>query len=187
MASDFGSMTVANLLEMLGKHPARLLALSYDTPTSEALRLLSKRGYRSAPVLAQEGKRAVGFVDNRDLLAGLLSKLSHGKPDEDFAQWKDALQSKECHEVSVSRHFFFFLCVLSGGFLLLQAGAEYMSQPVGRLVNRSHTDRMEQVSLSSKVQDVAELMTGLRLHRVAVHSAEGNQVRQDISPVNFFF
>jgi CBS domain-containing protein len=139
------------LAATLHKHPGHLLSFDDKITVAEALRLLSKRNYRSAPVMGAGKAGVLGFVDSRDLLVGLLAKLSDGKLSEDFGQWKAVFQTKECAEASKA----------------------YLSQPVAKLVNKSHVDKLSKFSSTSSLSDIVTEMAALRLHRVAITDDNG--------------
>ncbi len=157
MASAFGALSVASLQELAGKHPARLLHFSPALSVGEATRLLWLRGFRSAPVAQEEGAagglHVLGFVDARDFLVLLLAELARSTQSPP-SPWAALLRRADTRD----------------------AASRVLSFPVSRAVNRSRTDRLETVAPGTRVAEAAQLMRGLRLHRLAVVSPEGQVV-----------
>lgn len=89
-------------------------------------------------------------MDVRDIMTSLLSKISGGRLDLNFAHWQSAFRGPE----------------------FSQSVTEFLKKPVEGIVNASLTDRLHTFSPESTIKEVIEEMKIFRLHHVAIVKGE---------------
>jgi 5'-AMP-activated protein kinase, regulatory gamma subunit len=105
------------------------------------------RNFTSSFFFSQFPCQALGFVDGRDIVVGLVKTLlAHGKLNADGTNWEASFRSEE----------------------VMTAGGKYLESPVRGVVNKSGDDVLKIFAPSTALKDVVAEMAGLRLHRVVL-------------------
>lgn len=89
-------------------------------------------------------------MDVRDIVASLVGKLSHGKTLSDWSEWQGLFHAKESAEVAL----------------------KFQSEFAKNIINKSHADGLQIFSAETSLAEVLQDMSGLRLHRVLLASAD---------------
>jgi CBS domain-containing protein len=121
-----------------------LVSVDYQATVAETLMALATRNVHAVPVTAADNE-VRGFVDVRDIVAALLTRISNGNVEQDWSLWKPDY---------------------------FQEAAHLMNESVGQIVNFSHIDKLNCFSTSTALEEIAFQMAGLRLHRVAIMQSD---------------
>lgn len=139
--------TIKDLLATIHRPPQRLIAANETSTVSEVLRLLHKHNVHSVPIVSEAGT-VRGFVDVRDIVASLISLLSHQRPMRDWSEWQALFNARESAEVAM----------------------RFQSEHVVKIMDKSQTDKMQVFSPDTPLQQLLQEMGGLRLHRVMLQN-----------------